>query len=462
MVWAQPHEYDERLGQEAALQVERTLGLYEDEALNRYVDEVGQRLIAALNHTYFDYEFAIIDDPTPNAFALPGGYIYVTRGLLALVQSVDELACVLSHEVIHVDERHSVKQMKRSILPALLQVPGLLVGAVAGEKAGSIVSAPFDLGSSFFTSTYSRKHETQADQMGVALAAKAGFDPNALSPMLDRIMKWEETRTEQEEKKNYFSTHPYTPDRIKKLKPAISELTWSLNSLHEEPVLPLLDGLVFGENPAKGVFVDSVFLHADIDFSVVFPSDWIYINQHDAVGAMNSDKTALVYLTLEDTTQSPEQWGIDFVKRVKRTGELKASAEKVEVNAREAFLVSVVQHGEGEDIYAHFIWIEMGDHVYRITAIKAGGFKEQLKRTALSLHPLTESEKQMIEVEQLYLTNVEEDGSWEALAERTESTLEPKYLRVLNGSRSHSAPPSGERVKVVKSYPYVPEDSSDQ
>ncbi|UXP33445.1 M48 family metalloprotease [Reichenbachiella agarivorans] len=452
---SQPLSYDEQLGENGAKQVELVMGIYEDEILTPYVEEIGERLIDHLDNRLFDYQFKIVDEPIPNAFALPGGYIYVTRGLLALVENVDELGCVLSHEVIHVEQRHSVKQMKRSILPALLQVPGMIVGAVAGANVGNIINTPFAVGSSFFTAKYSRKHETEADHLGVALAAKAGFDPKALSKILDRIVVWEEVRSEQEEKRSYFSNHPYTPDRISNLTKSTHNLTWSSNEMQERPILDRLNGLSFSDNPDKGIFVDSVFLHPDIDFSVTFPSSWTYVNTYNAVGAVSKDQNAFVILTLEDTAQSPQKYGSDYMKLLKdKQAQASVKGEKVEVNGHDAFLVLVTEQGDEGSIYTGFVWIKMGENLYKISTVTSGDAKSMIKKAALSLHPLTTQEKELIFRESITIVAAREGESIEKLAIRSDNQLKGKLLKVLNGKAPDSILSQGEKIKVVTREPY--------
>lgn len=110
---ADSYKLDRQLGAENAQMVASEMGIYQDNALTAYVNQVGQRLVAQLEEPMFDFKFYVADDPTPNAFDLPGGYIYVTRGILTLINSEDELACVLGHEIIHAPERHAIKQMKK-------------------------------------------------------------------------------------------------------------------------------------------------------------------------------------------------------------------------------------------------------------------------------------------------------------------------------------------------------------
>lgn len=455
LVHAQSPSYDMELGKRGSEQVEVVTGVYEDEELNAYLDEIGERLVDQLADNPFEYQFKILDDPIPNAFALPGGYVYVTRGLLALVNNVDELACVISHEVIHVQKRHSIRQMKKRIFPALLQIPGMVVGAFAGAEVGNIINAPLAVGSSFFLSKYSRKHETEADDLGVQLAARAGFDPNALGPILERISRWEALRTDEEEKKDYFSTHPYTPDRVAHIDESVRGIRWQDNEMHQRSFMEALSGLTFDENPDKGVFVDSLFLHPVIDFSVVFPTGYEYVNQYNAVGAMKKDEESFLVLTLEDTSKTPEEYGVDFLERVKQSSSPVAiKGEEVKVNKHKAFLVSAKKESETGVSYSYYLWIGMGDQLYKITGVNPKEFKEEVKKVALSLHRLSDKEKGLLKKQAIDLIAWEEGESIQDVVDKSKTMLDAESLSSLNGVNGKAKAENKQILKVVKSYAY--------
>ncbi len=139
--------------------------------------------------TEFEFKFHLVDMEEPNAFALPGGHIYVTRGILPLIQTEDELAGIIGHEIMHVIQRHSVKQFNREIVPAVLKVPGNIINAITFSRLGNIINVPIDIIASPFIAKYSRKHEKEADDLGIDLAARAGYDPAQLANALERLSK---------------------------------------------------------------------------------------------------------------------------------------------------------------------------------------------------------------------------------------------------------------------------------
>ena len=148
-------DLDKELGAENHKIVEAQMGLVSDEELSGYVSSIGNRLVPELEKNPFDFQFFVADDPIPNAFALPGGYVYVTRGILSLLISEDELACVMGHEIIHVTERHSIKQMRSSVLPNLLELPGNIVGTVVSDDLGRLLNTPIHTSNSLFRASAS-------------------------------------------------------------------------------------------------------------------------------------------------------------------------------------------------------------------------------------------------------------------------------------------------------------------
>ena len=140
-VFLQPIEKDKEVGRKMAKQVQEEIGLVTERPANAYLNAVGERLVSVDPDKRFEYSFAVVDQPVPNAFALPGGYVYVTRGLLMLTQNEDELANIIGHEMVHISDRHSAKQMAQMRLPALLSIPGMIVGGVIDENLGNLINS---------------------------------------------------------------------------------------------------------------------------------------------------------------------------------------------------------------------------------------------------------------------------------------------------------------------------------
>ncbi|UCD33476.1 MAG: M48 family metalloprotease, partial [Desulfobacterales bacterium] len=279
-------EWDKAVGRKIDFEVKTMMGIYDPTDLTAYVQKVGKQVAAFHDDQRFDYEFAIVDQAEANAFAIPNGRIYVSRGLLALTSSEDELAQVLGHEIVHVSRRHMARRLARARIPTLLSLPGKVVGSVLSERLGSLVNAPIYLAGGAAIFKHDRQDEFESDNHGQALAARAGYDPAALSAILNRMEKADQTRTGKQQKTGFFSTHPSTPDRIERLTRAALEIKWSPRpgvSDRQGEYLHQLEGLLVGKNPAEGVFRERKFLHPVADFAVIFPKDWKLINTRKVV-----------------------------------------------------------------------------------------------------------------------------------------------------------------------------------
>ena len=211
---------ERRLGQEAAEEVEQTVGLVRDPKLVGYVRQVGGRLAQAAQRPDITWRFNVADDPEANAFALPGGWVYVTRGLLALLNSEDELAGVLGHEMAHVLERHAARRVSAATpFAVIFGVPAAILGTVS-PTLGGIVSGTGRAASSVALASYSRDQEREADQRGVVLIARAGYDPTALAAFLRTLEREEALAGQNPDRARFLSSHPATPERVASVEAA--------------------------------------------------------------------------------------------------------------------------------------------------------------------------------------------------------------------------------------------------
>jgi predicted Zn-dependent protease len=275
------------------------MGLQQDEALvesgavvdapelTAYIDEIGKRMAAATERPDLPWSFRVMDDGIVNAFAMPGGFIYFTRGILAHLTSEAQLATVMGHEIGHVTARHSAEQLSRM---QVAQVGYGVAGILAPDYAG-LLGLPLQL---LFLS-YSRSDESQSDELGLRYMTRLNYDPRpapAVFEMLgrasgggDRIPEWQ-------------STHPDPDRRAAELRAAISEMTIPADArLGQVEYTQRLDGLMFGPNPREGFFRGDEFLHPDLAFRIVFPSGWSKENGRVAVQAMAPQEDALVAVT---------------------------------------------------------------------------------------------------------------------------------------------------------------------
>lgn len=297
-----------QMGREADPQVTATYGLVDDPELQAYVTEIGERLAAVSERPDLPWTFRVVDDPTVNAFALPGGFVYVTRGILANFESEAELAGVLGHEIGHVTARHSASQMSRQQLQQIGLGVGMILSETVREYGGLAVA-----GLQIMNLSYSRGDESQADRLGLRYMSRLGYDADAMIGVFQmlavvsgsgdgRLPEWQ-------------STHPYPENREAQIREVIAQTGASREGIVDrDQFLDAIDGIVYGTNPRNGYFEASRFFHPELEFELTFPSGWRTINQNTVVAAVAPDEDAVVMLGLVEEAAAPDAELRDFLR----------------------------------------------------------------------------------------------------------------------------------------------------
>ena len=280
------------MGRQADVAVVQSIGLYADPAWQSYIQQFGARLAAVSERPGLPWTFRVVDDPAVNAFALPGGFVYVTRGLLAHVTSEAELASVVGHEIGHVTARHTAAEMSKQQLIGV----GLAVGSMASAQVAKYAGAANQaLGILYLK--FSRDDESQADQLGLRYMRRANFDPRQMPEvfrMLDRLS----TAEGGGRLPTWLETHPSPANRVDAINRQIAALPQDFSGtvVNRDSYERLLDGLVFGVNPRQGYFTGSQFYHPDLRFQIGFPAGWALNNGAQAVVAVSPAKDAAIEL----------------------------------------------------------------------------------------------------------------------------------------------------------------------
>lgn len=281
------------MGREGAAAVAASIGLHPDAGLQSWVNGMGQSIAAKTERPGLPWEFKVVDDASVNAFALPGGFIFVTRGLLTQITNEAELASVVGHEIGHVTARHSVQQMSREQLAML----GLGIGSAISptiEKYGQVAGA--GLGLLFLK--YGRDDETQSDQLGFRYALTNGWDTREMANVF-RMFQLQSSIAGVGRLPEWQSSHPDPGNRIQTVERMVAATTatdFSALRVGGTEYLRRLEGMVYGENPRLGFFIGSLFVHPDLAFTLRYPDGWKTRNANDAVTAVSSAQDAMMQL----------------------------------------------------------------------------------------------------------------------------------------------------------------------
>jgi predicted Zn-dependent protease len=270
-----------QMGREAAKQIPEELGLVEDPEIQGMVQTLGLQMARASERPDLPWEFHVVDSPVVNAFAIPGGFVYLTRGILAHMNTEAEMVGVMGHEIGHVTARHSAQQISRSQLAGLgLGLSMILVPET--RPFGDLLQS--GLGLMFLK--FGRDDETEADGLGVRYAVELGYDPRPVAGFFDVLSRMREG---DEVLPSWLSTHPDPADRAEKILALARELPPGDRKLVETPFKRRLEGLVFGDDPREGFMDGNVFKHPELRFQIAFPGDWKVRNTRRMVLAGSQD-----------------------------------------------------------------------------------------------------------------------------------------------------------------------------
>ncbi len=284
-------EQEIQLGKQSAQQVTEQIGRYPDEKLQAYVGEIGMKMAKASERPDLPWTFTVIDDPSVNAFALPGGPVFVTRGLLTYLNSDAQLAAVVGHETGHITARHSVQDISKEQLAQL----GLGIGSIFSDtlrQAGQFAGAGLQL----LFLRFSRDHERQADELGFKYMTQQSYDPREMAQVF-RTLDRQSKQAGGGRLPQWLSTHPDPGNRVEIAKERAEKVP-NADRMHvdREGYLARLAGTVFGENPRQGFFKGNSFLHPDLKLKMDFPDGWQKQNTPGAVVAVSPQKDAQIEL----------------------------------------------------------------------------------------------------------------------------------------------------------------------
>ena len=279
--WQQETE----IGKEASKQVTAVFGAYRDPKVERYVSDVGNRVLAKshLRGASADERvrntpvtFGVLDSPIINAMALPGGYIYVTRGMLAHLNNEDQLATVIAHEIGHVAARHAARQAWQQQIGQGLLMGGALLSQGLGLPAQDILNLG-SMAAQLVFLRYSREDELEADKLGVEYASPAGYDPREVIAFFQTLNHIQEK--EGQGMPSFLATHPNPGDRVQRIKEMTATQPRDRRPLADTRYLNAIEGLVLGEDPRQGFIEGNVFYHPDLRFQFPVPRGFKVVNQ---------------------------------------------------------------------------------------------------------------------------------------------------------------------------------------
>jgi predicted Zn-dependent protease len=434
------------MGQESDPGIVAQMGLVPDDRVQRYVSDLGMAIAKRSERPNLPWTFRVLDDPTVNAFALPGGFIYVTRGILAHMNSEAELVTVLGHEAGHVTARHSAAQMSTSQLANLGLMAGMIVEPGFAQYAQVATQG---LGLLFLK--FGRDDEREADALGLRYMRRTGHDLRqapAVFTMLARVSN----ASPSGRVPAWLSSHPDPEDRRGWMERAVAAVpAESLGrTVNREAYLQRVDGLIYGINPRDGFFRGTVFFHPDLQFRVDFPAGWQVVNQRQMVGAQAPQQDGVVQMQLEEGATTPEAAARAFFSQQGLSGSPQARqisgfpAQAGEFRA---------QTEDGAVIAGFAAFAAYGGRIYRLLGYapgpRWGEYGPVVVRTIDSFQRLTDPAMLRVQPQRVTVVTTPRAMTVAEFAAAYPGPITAKELARLNNVDEGARFAAGERVKRV-------------
>lgn len=436
------------MGRQADAEVRREMGLYDNPELQRYVADIGYSLAQLSHRPNLPWQFAVVDHPAVNAFALPGGFIYITRGILPYLADEAELAGVLGHEIAHVTARHSVQQVTRAMLGQGAMI-GLGVFVPATRPLGDFTSA--GLGVLFMK--FGRDDEREADRVGLEYIAKGGWDPGGVPRVLETLARIGELSARGVP--NWLSTHPEPAERVVEVQPIAAKLAApTAAERNQATFFNHIDGLVVGDNPEDGIVRGNLFLHPVLRFALMFPEGWEVMNSPSQVAAREPGQPHYMLLQLVDQPQGRT------VEDIAANAMARAGFKRLDIGQRanigglDAFVA--LYQGQIRDIgrvtmrAAHIV---QGRSVYVLAGFAPRAEYDRIdalvRPSIQSFRELDAREAASIRPNRLDFYTVRAGDTWQSIASRGGNLVRASDLAIMNHHAVDQQPRPGERIKIV-------------
>jgi len=434
-----------QMGREADPEVVASLGLYPDSAVQRYVRGLGEELAAVSERPNLPWTFRVLDDPTVNAFAIPGGFIYVTRGILSHLTSEAQLVGILGHEIGHVTARHSVNQMSRQQLAQL----GLGVGMILSEQ----VAAVGDLaaaGLQVLSLRFSREDESQADGLGIRYMRRLDYDPRELASVMRMLERTSELAQGSGRVPEWLSTHPDPANRVDDIQRIVATADEDLSAaiVRRNGFLRQIDAMVFGTNPREGYFDGDVFHHPDLRFRIDFPTGWQKANGKSAVQAGPPSEDAILALTLAEGSPSAalDEFGA-------QDGVSVGGVMARQVNGLTAALAPFAAQSQENRFRGLVLFVSHGGITYQFLGYtyeaRWGSHADAIEAALRSFRPETDPDVLAATPDRIELVELDGSLTLAGFVERYPSAVAPEVIALINQVESGEAFEGGTLAKRV-------------
>lgn len=427
-------------------EVIQEFGMYDDKKIQNFINEYGKKMGRISHRPTVDYQFRVLDSPVVNAFAVPGGYVYFTRGIMAHFNNEAEFAGVLGHEIGHVAARHSAQQQSQQILAQI----GFIGAMLASDKFRQYSDlAQTGLGLMFLK--FSRNHESQSDKLGVEYSTKIGYDAHQMAGFFNTIKRIQDASGSNVP--TFMSTHPDPGDRYVRVNGLATKEQAKATSpknleVNRDRYLRMIDGLTYGEDPQQGYVEGNVFYHPQLKFQFPTPSAWQTVNSTSQVQIAPKDGKAAIIFTLagEKTLAQAKQAAVsaDSLRVL--------DSQNIKVNGNDAIALTADLNSQ---VRLLMYLIQYNGKIYKFTGLSEtpsfNGYEATFEKTFKGFKALSDQSKINVYADKIKIVTVAKDGTLsDALKANKQDSKRLEEISILNGMQLTDKVKKGMLIKTLE------------
>jgi predicted Zn-dependent protease len=441
-------EQDEiAMGRSTDPQVVQMYGIYDNRELESYIRTLGKGMGSISHRPQLSYEFKVMDSPVINAFAVPGGYVYLTRGILAYLNSEAELAGVMGHEIGHITARHSAQQYSKAQMTQLGLGLGSLLSPTFAQFSGLAAQG---IGVLFLK--FSRDNEREADSLGVEYSSKVGYDAREMTNFFQTLNSMEDSK--QGSLPDFLSTHPNPENRIGAITASAEQWQAKLNltspKINRNAYLSRIDGLVFGEDPRQGFVENSRFYHPSLKFMFPVPSGWKLQNLPSQLQIVSGDERAAILFNM-GSEATP---GAEARKFLKESGATSFSQKESTINGLKCtMLLSNLPTQSGVlTVLSYFYHKDASVFIFHGMAAQENfdAYRNEFQKTMHGFQVLRDAGKLAVQPDRIRIRTINRRTTLrQALRELGTPEADLKKLALMNGMALTDEVPANSQLKVI-------------
>lgn len=442
------------MGQEADPQIVAEFGLYPDSLVQQYINNKGSEMAAISHRPGLKWTFRVLDTEVINAFAVPGGYVYFTRGILAHLNNEAQFSGVLGHEIGHIAARHTVSQQTKQILSQV----GLIAVIIAKPELARFAESA-SMGLQLLYLKNSREAEKESDELGVKYSSMVGYDAREMAKFFQTLEREMNKQSGGQRLPDFLSTHPDPGDRFVTVTKLATDWQKANNKtdmmINRESYLQRLNGLVYGEDPRQGYRENNVFYHPVLKFQFSTPAGWTYQNSPSRVALVQQEGKALMMLTL-GKGNSPQEAAQNFVQ----AAQLQVTdSREMTINGLPALAVSGVQMQQDQSgksvpaVQAIIYFIRYNELIYQLAGASApADFNQYSQLFTLhlsSFRQLTDPAKINVKPERIQIiSNIKQQTLQQLLQSKSITAGRFEEMAILNGMNLTDVIAAGTVLKI--------------